>query len=92
MAALLPLVERIDPDRLQERLWLAAAYRVPVSEYGFLEQLQEPAVLAALVARYDRAMAAAIVAPTLDLLPGRLADAFGFSNNQSHRHQGPGRL
>jgi hypothetical protein len=83
MAALLPLVERIDPDRLEERLWLAAAYRVPVSEYGFLEQLQEPAVLAALVARYDRAMAAAIIAPTLELLPGRFVDALDYSNNQS---------
>jgi len=83
MAALLPLVERIDPDRLAERLWLAAAYRVPVSEHGFLEQLQEPAVLAALVARYDRAMAAAIIAPALDLLPGRLVDATDYANDQS---------
>ena len=35
-------------------------------------------VLAALVARYDRAMAAAIIAPALGELPGLLVDAFGF--------------
>ena len=58
----------------------------------FLNQLQAPVVLAALVARYDRAMAAAIIAPALDRMPGLLADAFGFSYNQSDRHQGPGRL
>jgi hypothetical protein len=83
MAALLPLVERIDPDRLEERLWLAAANRAPLFEHMFLNQLQEPVVLAALVARYDRAMAAAIIAPALDRIPGLIMDAFGFSYYQS---------
>ena len=83
MAALLPLVERIDPDRLEERLWLAVAHRAPLFEHGFLEQLQSPVVLAALVARYDRAMAAAIIAPALDRLPGLLTEGFGFSYQQS---------
>ncbi len=82
MAALLPLVERIDPDRLEERLWLAAD-RASRVEYGFLEQSQSPVVLAALVARYDRAMAAAIIAPALDRIPGWIVDAFGFSYHQS---------
>ncbi len=83
MAALLPLVERIDPDRLEERLWLAAAHRAPLFEHAFLQQLQGPVVLAALVARYDRAMAAAIIAPALDRLPGLLTEGFGFSYQQS---------
>jgi hypothetical protein len=83
MAALLPLVERIDPDRLDERLWLAAAHRTPPFDHAFLNQLQAPVVLAALVARYDRGMAAAIIAPALDRMPGLLVDAFGFSYMQS---------
>jgi hypothetical protein len=82
MAALLPLVERIDPDHLEERLWRAASYRAPLFEHGALDQLQAPMVLAALVARYDRAMAAAIIAPALDRMPGLLSDGFGFSYNQ----------
>ncbi len=32
MAALLPVVERLEPDRLQERLWLVAACRAPLAE------------------------------------------------------------
>ncbi len=83
MAALLPLVERIDPDRLEERLWLAAACRTPLPDYMFLQAWQAPVVLAALVARYDRAMAAAIIAPALDRLPGLIADGFRFSYDQS---------
>jgi hypothetical protein len=79
-AALLPLVERIDPDRLEERLWLAAACRTPVPEYRFLNQLQTPVTLAALVARYDRAMAAAIIAPALDRVPALLPDEFGYQS------------
>ncbi len=82
MAALLPLVERIDPDRLVERLWLAA-YRAPLFDRGFLGQLQSTVVLAALVARYDRAMAAAIIAPALDIIPGLVVDEFGFSRYHS---------
>ena len=35
MARLLPLIERIDPDRLEEQLWLAAAYRPPLFEHGY---------------------------------------------------------
>ncbi len=83
MAALLPLVERIEPDRLEERLWLAAAHRAPLFEHDLLERLRMPVVLAALVARYDRAMAEAIIGPALDLLPGRLFDGFDFSYPQT---------
>ena len=34
-------------------------------------------------ARYDRAMAAAIISPALDRLPGLLTEGFGFSYQQS---------
>ncbi len=83
MAALLPLVERIDPDRLEERLWLAAARRPPLFVSPFLNQWEEPVVLAALVARYDREMAAAIIAPALGRLPGALSESVGFSYQQT---------
>jgi hypothetical protein len=82
MAALLPLVERIDPDRLEERLWLAAC-RAPLFEYDVLRRLRTPVILAALVARYDRTMAAVIIAPSLDRIPGLLADASGFPFRES---------
>ena len=83
MAGLLPLCKRIDPDRLEERLWLAAAYLAPLFEPRFLNEVEAPVVLAALVARYDRAMAAAIIAPALNHLPGLLVEGFGFSYYQS---------
>ena len=51
MAGLLPLCKRIAPDRLEERLWLAAAYLAPLFEPRFLNEVEAPVVLAALVAR-----------------------------------------
>jgi hypothetical protein len=82
IAALLPVVERIDPDRLEERLWLAAACAAPMAERTFPDPALAPVVLAALVARYDRAMAEALIAPVLPRLPGLLADPYGgFSPN-----------
>ncbi len=75
MAALLPLVERIEPDRLEERLWLAAALRAPIYQQPSLSLLEPPTVLAMFVSRYDRSMAAAIIAPALERLPGLLADS-----------------
>ena len=66
-----PTVERLDPDRLAERLWLAASCRPPRAA-GALRRRTSPtmATLALLVSRYDRAMAEAIVAPALERLPG----------------------
>jgi hypothetical protein len=76
MASLLPLVERIQPGRLAECLWLAVACRP-----GRPESLQaswtgaegqwvgEVLCLAALVSRYDRAMAAVIYEPAGARLP-----------------------
>ncbi len=83
MVALLPLFERIDPDHLEERLWLAAAHREVLSQYAFLGQLQPAVVLAALVARYDRPMAAAIIAPALDRMPGLLVNGHNIGYYQS---------
>lgn len=83
MAALLPLVERIDPDHLEERLWLAAAHREVLHQYAFLGQLQVSVVLAALVARYDRPMAAAIIAPALDRMPELLVNGYNVVYYQS---------
>ncbi len=85
MAVLLPLVERIDSDRLEERLWLAAAHReppYPSSQSSLFSEVQEPVVLAALVARYDRELAAAIIAPALDRMPDLLAEGVVYSYYQ----------
>ncbi len=72
MAVLLPVVERLDPDRVAERLWLAASCRQPrplePSGHGpFPDE-----ILALLASRYDRAMAAALVAPAFDRLPASM--------------------
>jgi hypothetical protein len=83
MAALLPLVERVEPDRLEERLWLAVAVRAPIYDQPTILVLQPPIILASLVSRYDRAMAAAIIAPALEHLPGVLGDTFGASYDKS---------
>ena len=81
MAALLPLVERLEPDRLEERLWLAAACRAPLRRAaGHRTRSRRAVILAMLVSRYDRAMAAAIIAPALERLPELLADSSGISS------------
>ncbi len=40
MAALLPLVERLEPDRLEERLWLTAACRASLAEQPDMNAVQ----------------------------------------------------
>jgi hypothetical protein len=72
MAVLLPTVERLDPDRLAERLALAASCRPARQQEPYQQDVSTMATLALLVSRYDRAMAAAIVAPGLDRLPSLL--------------------
>jgi hypothetical protein len=74
MAALLPAVERVDPDRLAERLWLSAASVPPRSDVPWLQLQRPPLVVGMLVSRYDRVMADALIAPVLDRLPAMLAD------------------
>jgi hypothetical protein len=74
MAALLPTVERLEPDRFRERLWLTAAVVPPISD-GPYEDLTPWLVVAAIVSRYDREMAASIIAPAQARLPMKIADA-----------------
>ena len=80
MARLLPVVERIEPDRLRERIWLTAAARVVSSEpTGSTNDDFEIATIlgqieiAAEVARYDREIAEALYIPAVRLLPRALA-------------------
>ena len=79
MAELLPTVERLEPDRLEERLWLTAAYRASLAEQPDMNAVQPRVILAMLVSRYDRAMAAVLVIPALERLPELLADSSGFN-------------
>ena len=74
MAELLPMIERLEPDRLGERLWLAAGCRTSIQEQPDMFAIDERVILAMLVSRYDRAMPAVIIAPALDRLPELLAD------------------
>ena len=84
MAALLPVVEKIDPERVAERLWLAASCRPPRLQEPSAEAVLSDAILALRASRYDRAMAAALVAPVLDRLPVLLdrTDGWGFQDTQ----------
>jgi Carboxypeptidase regulatory-like domain len=75
MAELLPVVERIDPDRLAERIWLIAACRSPAHPVPQPHDLAGTFALAMLVARYDRAIAEVIAAADLEQLPDLLADS-----------------
>jgi hypothetical protein len=86
MAAILPLVEWIEPERLPERLWLTLASRGPLDEPLDLDAIETRVVLAMFLSRYDRAMAAAVIAPALERLPELLTetlanrDAFNLRN------------
>jgi hypothetical protein len=69
MAGLLPLVERLQPDRMAERLWLAVACRANRTEPLEGHRAADMLVLALLVSRYDREMAAVIAEPVTAALP-----------------------
>jgi hypothetical protein len=75
MAELLPVVERVDPGRLAERIWLAAASRPPSTREPNAQELQGMFALAMLVARYDRAIADAIARAGLERLPDLLVES-----------------
>jgi hypothetical protein len=63
-AGLLPIAEAIDPTLVGECLWRAVSYRLPRSADDCLVTLQpeqNDAALAALVARYDRKLARALL-------------------------------
>lgn len=77
MASLLPLVERLEPDRTAERLWTAVACRPGLAEPLDGHRVAELLWLALLVARYDRAMAAVVAAPALGRMPELAGQQFG---------------
>jgi hypothetical protein len=82
MAALLPTVEKLEPDRFRERLWLTAAVIPPVSDDPY-QDLTPWLVVATLVSRYDRDMAASIIAPALARLPMKIADSGLYRSRES---------
>jgi hypothetical protein len=77
IAGLLPLVEHLEPDRLPERLWLAAACRPGRPEPIDANRVRELLGLAALVARYDREMADVIYGAVRDRLPELAGQEYG---------------
>jgi Carboxypeptidase regulatory-like domain len=83
MAEVLPLVEWLAPDRLDERLWLTLACRASLVERPDMNAVHARMILAMLVSRYDRAMAAVVIAPALERLPELLADSSGFNFNNT---------
>ncbi len=70
LAACLPIVERIAPDRLEESLWETIACRGSRSDEPDLPQVRSLAILAAFVARYDPRAAEVIAEPVFEHLPG----------------------
>jgi hypothetical protein len=75
MAELLPIVERLDPQRLAERTWLVAASRAPSVLEPRPQELEGTFALAMLVARYDREIADVIASAALGRLPDLLGDS-----------------
>ncbi|AGA31486.1 carboxypeptidase regulatory-like domain-containing protein [Singulisphaera acidiphila] len=75
MAELLPVVERLDPERLAERIWLVAASRAPSVLEPDARGLEGTFALAMLVARYDRAIADVIATPELERLSDLLINS-----------------
>jgi RNA polymerase sigma factor (sigma-70 family) len=83
-AALLPIVERIDPDHLAEAIqrvqasrWLPRSVNdlnLTTPDTSTAESLRVNAALAALVSRYDHAMARTIAQPVLDALRAPLSE------------------
>ncbi|QEH36055.1 Alpha-2-macroglobulin MG1 domain protein [Aquisphaera giovannonii] len=69
MAGLLPLVERLQPDRVAERLWLALACRPTRIEPLEASRVSTTLDLAMLLSRYDRQVAAAVYEPAGARLP-----------------------
>ena len=67
-AALLPVAERIDPARVPEYFWRAASFRVS-SKPQRVAAAPPDAMLALLLARYDRDAAMVLLQPILDRGP-----------------------
>ncbi|WP_406698712.1 carboxypeptidase-like regulatory domain-containing protein [Singulisphaera sp. Ch08] len=75
MAELLPVVERLDPERLTERIWLVAASRAPSILEPNTQEVEGELTLPMLVARYDRAIAVVFATPVLERFPDLLVDS-----------------
>jgi hypothetical protein len=81
MAQLLPIVERLEPERLAERTWLVAASRSASLQEPRAHELAGTFALAMLVARYDRAIADVIAAAGLERLPDLVVESVTFDGN-----------
>jgi hypothetical protein len=81
MAELLPVVERLDRERLAERTWLVVASRSPSSQEPKAQELERTFALAMLVARYDRTIADVIAAAALERLPELLVESVAPDGN-----------
>jgi hypothetical protein len=77
MAELLPIVERLDPERLVERTWLVAASRPPSVQEQSPRELEGTFALAMRVARYDRAIADLIASAGIERLPDLFVESIG---------------
>jgi hypothetical protein len=65
-AVLLPVVERVDPARLEESIWRAISLRAPRPDERREDIVRRlDAGIAMNLARYDRAAASAVLAPAL---------------------------
>ncbi len=77
--ALLPVVERVEPDRLGEFLARAVLMRRPRGDRGSADerrQARSTALLAMMVARYDRDLAGRVLQPELEAF-GSSRSGFG---------------
>ncbi len=77
-ARLLPVAERIDPGIVPEFFWRTLSLRPPraasIDDYTASSTVRATAILAALLARYDRDTAVQLLEPTLAGLLGLAAD------------------
>ena len=83
-AALLPVVERVDPDRLGEWVARIAALRwfprtltditTTVPDTSGIESMRSSAALAAMLVRYDRTLAQSIARPIIEHFRSPLSD------------------
>ena len=87
MAALLPVVEKVNSHRVAERLWLAASCRADRLQEPSSEAVLSNAILAMRVSRFDRAMADVLAAPVFKRLPILLdgTDGWGFHDDRVFR-------
>ncbi|HVX14399.1 MAG TPA: carboxypeptidase-like regulatory domain-containing protein [Pirellulales bacterium] len=74
---LLPVVEVVDPQLVREHLWRAVSFRRPYSVSDQEDLLMENAMLALLLARYDRATARLVLEPAAEQFKRRALNETG---------------